>query len=213
MGSSVPLGPRVRAPELHGRGWLNTGGEALTPARPRGRVALLDLWTFCRGHRLHVLDGVRPLDGRLVAPPPGAGDLRSPGRAIVSPGGFLVSSWAGHQIVEVSTDGARVLRRIGSGRRGRADGTADAAEFNEPQGLCLLPPSVAEIAGYDLVVADTVNHLLRGVRLADGDVSTVAGTGKPWRMGLFGPPGSAAAGAALRPGPGADPAHPPALPA
>src|SRR5207247_5091507 len=53
--------------------------------------------------------------------------------------------------------------------------------FAEPGGLCLLPPAVAEVAGYDLVVADTANHLLRGVRSATGEVSTVAGTGHPWR--------------------------------
>ena len=35
--------------------------------------------------------------------------------------------------------------------------------------------------GYDVVVADTVNHLLRGVDLDTGEVSTVAGTGRPWR--------------------------------
>jgi thiol-disulfide isomerase/thioredoxin len=286
MGSSVPPAPRVRAPELHGRGWLNTGGKALTLADLRGRIVLLDFWTFCCVNCLHVIDELRPLeeryadvlviigvhspkfehekdadalaaaverygvhhpvlddpdmamwdqyaarawptlcvidpegyvvatmageghaagltalveelievhaekgtlrrgDGPYVAPPPVAGDLRYPGKAIVSPDGFLVSSSAGHQLVEVSTDGATVLRRIGSGRRGRTDGAAEVAEFAEPQGLCLLPPPVAEIAGYDLVVADTVNHLLRGVRLADGTVSTVAGTGKPWRMAL-----------------------------
>src|SRR5439155_6228045 len=38
-----------------------------------------------------------------------------------------------------------------------------------------------EVAGYDLVVADTANHLLRGLRLVDGWVSTVAGSGRPWR--------------------------------
>jgi hypothetical protein len=33
------------------------------------------------------------------------------------------------------------------------------------------------------VVADTVNHALRGVRLEDGSVTTVAGTGKQWMPG------------------------------
>ena len=32
-----------------------------------------------------------------------------------------------------------------------------------------------------MVVADTVNHLLRGVDLATGEVTTVAGTGRQWR--------------------------------
>ena len=37
--------------------------------------------------------------------------------------------------------------------------------------------------GYDVVVADTVNHSLRGVRLSDGRVTTVAGTGRQWMPG------------------------------
>ncbi|MGE3661253.1 MAG: alkyl hydroperoxide reductase, partial [Pseudonocardia sp.] len=35
--------------------------------------------------------------------------------------------------------------------------------------------------GYDLVVADSGNHALRGVRLADGHVTTLAGTGRQLR--------------------------------
>jgi hypothetical protein len=40
---------------------------------------------------------------------------------------------------------------------------------------------VATRVGYHLVVADTVNHLLRGVNLDTGAVTTVAGTGSAWR--------------------------------
>jgi thiol-disulfide isomerase/thioredoxin len=275
---------RVRAPELSGRGWLNTGGRQLRLADLRGKIVLLDFWTFCCINCLHVLDELRPIEeryadvlvtigvhspkfehekdaaalaaaverygvghpvlddpdmvtwrqyaarawptlcvvdpeGYVVAtmageghaaglaalvdelveahsangtlhrgegpfrpPPPVATDLRFPGKAIVAPdGGYLVTSSASHQVVWLAPDARTVRVRIGSGERGRADGVRPAAQFNEPQGLCLLPPHVAEVAGYDLVVADTVNHLLRGVRLADGTVSTVAGTGRPWR--------------------------------
>ena len=62
--------PRVRAPELEGRGWLNTGGETLRLADLRGRFVLLDFWTFCCVNCLHVLDEMRELeekyDGELV---------------------------------------------------------------------------------------------------------------------------------------------------
>ena len=37
---------------------------------------------------------------------------------------------------------------------------------------------MAAEVGYDVVVADTVNHALRGVHLATGTVRTLAGTGR-----------------------------------
>lgn len=58
------LVPRVRAPELRGRGWLNTGGRTLTAAELRGRFVLLDFWTFCCVNCLHVLDELRPVEER-----------------------------------------------------------------------------------------------------------------------------------------------------
>jgi thiol-disulfide isomerase/thioredoxin len=262
----IAKGPRVRAPELRGRGWLNTGGEAITLADLRGKIVLLDFWTFCCINCLHVLDELRPLEqkygdvlvvigvhspkfeherdpealaaaverygvhhpvlddvdmtmwqqyaakawptlavidqqGYLVAsmageghaeglsrlidelitdgglrvgdspyvpPAPAETMLRFPGKAIELPGGnLLVSDSARHAVVELTPSFAEV-RRIEGG-------------FAEPQGLLLLPDKTAEIAGYDVVVADTVNHLLRGLKLDTGEVTTVAGSGRPWR--------------------------------
>ncbi len=51
----------MRAPELRGRGWLNTGGRSYSIADFRGKVLLLDFWTFCCVNCLHVLDELRPL--------------------------------------------------------------------------------------------------------------------------------------------------------
>lgn len=278
--------PRVRAPELRGRGWLNTGGRELSVPDFRGRFLLLDFWTFCCVNCLHVLDELRPLeekyDGELVivgvhspkfvheadpealaaavqrydvrhpvlddpdletwqaytarawptlvlvdpegyvvaqyageghahaldaligglreehlaggtlqpgdspyVPPPAEPrDLRFPAKAVALGGGGLLVADAGHhQLVEMAGDAETVVRRIGSGSRGLRDGGAEEAAFNEPNGLCLLPAEVAAVAGYDVVVADTVNHALRGVDLATGTVRTVAGDGRQWMQG------------------------------
>ncbi|MEU8540247.1 thioredoxin-like domain-containing protein [Streptomyces sp. NPDC048717] len=54
---------RVRAPELVGKGgWLNTGGDEPTLADLRGKIVLLDFWTFCCINCLHVLDELRELE-------------------------------------------------------------------------------------------------------------------------------------------------------
>ncbi|GAB3287360.1 thioredoxin-like domain-containing protein [Parasphingorhabdus pacifica] len=266
---------------------MNTGGRDLQLKEFRGKVVILDFWTFCCINCLHVIDELRPLEeefaeelvtigvhspkfeheadpkaleaaverysvhhpvlddpelatwqdyavkawptlavvdpegylvhvaageghvealrsviGELVTEhaakgtlhrgdgpyvPPEAPDttLRFPGKVIgLDDGSMLVSDSANHSLVRLEADGRTVRNRIGSGSRGRTDGPAEAASFAEPTGLALLPPAVATRAGYDVVVADTVNHLLRGVRLSDGAVTTVAGTGEQWRDGV-----------------------------
>ncbi|MFE9126127.1 thioredoxin-like domain-containing protein [Streptomyces sp. NPDC007148] len=280
MNHSAPRRVRVRAPELIGKGgWLNTGGEQYTLADLRGRIVILDFWTFCCINCLHVLDELRELeekhrdtvviigvhspkfvheaehqavvdaverygvehpvlddpelatwkqyavrawptlvvidpegyvvaqhageghahaiarlvaeleeehaakgtlrrgDGPYVAPEPSPTSLRFPGKALLLPSGtFLVSDTTRHQLVELAADGETVVRRIGSGARGFADGPADAAAFSEPQGLALLDEGA-------VVVADTVNHALRRLDLATGEVTTLAGTGRQWWQG------------------------------
>ena len=112
-------------------------------------------------------------DSALAAPA-----LHFPSKVTVLPGGdLLVSDTASHRLVRLAADAETVLAVIGRGQPGLVDGGADQACFNEPGGTCLLPTAVAEQLGYDVVVADTVNHVLRGVRLADGQVTTVAGKG------------------------------------
>ena len=55
---------RVRAPELTGRGgWLNTA-QPLSLSQLRGKVVILDFWTFCCANCLHVLDELRPLEAK-----------------------------------------------------------------------------------------------------------------------------------------------------
>ena len=282
--------PRVRASELVGRGWLNTGGRDVSLADLRGRVVVLDFWTFCCVNCLHVLDELRELEearrddlviigvhspkfeheadpvalaaaveryevrhpvlddpelvtwsaytarawptlvvidpeGYVVAqmageghasalaalvdelvtehrakgtlrsvaagagdvyvpPAPTSGTLRFPAKAIALPGGNLLVADAGHHsLAELGPDGETLVRRIGSGERGLVDGGPDVARFSEPNGLCLVPTELRAHLGYDVLVADTVNHALRGVRLADGRVTTVAGNGQQYMVG------------------------------
>jgi hypothetical protein len=126
----------------------------------------------------HTADGtLHRGDGPYVPPPAAETVFRFPGKAIELPDGhLLVSDTARHSIVEVEADGETLVRRFGSGERG--------GPFSEPQGLLLLPSEVAAVSGYDVVVADTVNHQLRGLRLADGEITLVAGSGRPWRSGV-----------------------------
>jgi len=141
-------------------------------------------------------------NGPYVAPEPTSGTLRFPGKALFLPAGrgtpanggphakasdagsWLVTDTGHHRLVELDTDFHTVLRTYGSGTKGYADGPgADVdsvkptAQFNEPQGLVLLPEDVAAKTGYDVVIADSVNHRLRGLSLADGTVTTLAGSG------------------------------------
>ena len=64
MTSATPAAsaPRVRASALHGRGWLNTGGAELDLEALRGKIVVLDFWTFCCVNCLHVLDELRPVE-------------------------------------------------------------------------------------------------------------------------------------------------------
>ncbi|WP_435273517.1 NHL domain-containing thioredoxin family protein [Streptomyces parvulus] len=56
---------RVRAPQLVGRGgWINTGDQELSLAALRGRIVILDFWTFCCVNCLHALDELRELEER-----------------------------------------------------------------------------------------------------------------------------------------------------
>ncbi|HET6877132.1 MAG TPA: thioredoxin-like domain-containing protein [Jatrophihabitans sp.] len=113
--------------------------------------------------------------GPVVVDRATTGTLRYPAGALLLPAErtgrdaatLLVADAGHHQLAELTADGGSELRRIGTGTRGRRDGSADSAEFAEPNGLALLP---AGRAPFDVLVADTANHVLRGVRLTDGAV-------------------------------------------
>jgi thiol-disulfide isomerase/thioredoxin/sugar lactone lactonase YvrE len=271
---------RVRAPELRGRGWLNTGGRSLDLADLRGRVVVVDFWTFCCVNCLHVLDELRPVEARfpdaltivgvhspkfeheadpdalaaaveryavhhpvlddpelvtwraytarawptlvvidpegyivasmsgeghgpglaaLVAQlieehaakgtlqrgddpyvPPPAGDtaLRFPGKVAVLPdGSVIVSDTANHEVVHLEADLETERARWGG-----------PDDFAEPQGVLLAPPELADRLGVDLLVADSVNHQIKGIRFSDGSIHVLAGTGEQLRERTGGGP-------------------------
>ncbi|MFJ6042219.1 MULTISPECIES: NHL domain-containing thioredoxin family protein [Brachybacterium] len=292
---SAPLTSRAHGSPLRGRGWLNTGGAELDLETLRGKIVLLDFWTFCCVNCLHVLDELRPLEekwadelvvigvhspkfefekdpealqanieryevshpviddpeletwsaygarawptlmvldthgriagnlsgeghaanlDRLVAELVAEGEadgslrrgpaptvlaerseqtLRFPSKLAVLPDGRLVVSDAGqHRLVVFQADGATVDAIIGTGERGHADGDEDTAQFAEPNGVLALPAEVAQEVGYDLLVADTAGHRLRGVKIGQDrllrsrtatEVTTLAGTGEQWMQG------------------------------
>jgi thiol-disulfide isomerase/thioredoxin len=133
----------------------------------------------------HERKGTLRRGGDLFVPPETEATLlRFPAKAVVTPEGrVLVADAAHHSVAEFASDAETLVRRFGSGTRGAADGAFDVASFAEPSGLTLLPATVAERVGYHVVVADTANHLLRGIDLDTGAVATVAGTGRQWRDG------------------------------
>jgi thiol-disulfide isomerase/thioredoxin len=121
-------------------------------------------------------------EGVFVPRAPESTVLRFPGGLVRrADGGVVVADAGHHQVVELAADLTTVVMRVGTGARGRADGVTPA--FAEPEGLCLLPADVATAVGYDVVVADTANHTLRGLSMADGTVQTVAGDGLQWMQG------------------------------
>jgi thiol-disulfide isomerase/thioredoxin len=109
-------------------------------------------------------------DGPYEPAEPEPSVLRFPAKAVLLPGArtgrdrdtLLVADAGHHQLVELELDGVTELIRFGSGERGEP--------FAEPNGVALLPPGVAP---YDVVVADTANHVLRGVELATGHTTTL----------------------------------------
>lgn len=121
-----------------------------------------------------------PDGGVPPEPEPIRGGLLFPTSVLNLGDSLLVADTAHHQLAILDTDGDRVSSRVGTGERGLRDGSPEQAQFNEPQGMCRLPADVAAAVGYDVVVADTVNHALRGLRLSDLTLRTIAGTGRAW---------------------------------
>ena len=144
----------------------------------------------------------RRLELRLPAVP--VAPLRYPGRVLALPDGRLFVSDTGHdRILELQLEGAErahLVRVIGTGRPGFADGSLDGALFDHPEGLAHTPARLTYagllVASGDapdassgpflpapgtLFVADEENHSVRVVDLDAGVVTTLAGSGRQAR--------------------------------
>ncbi len=139
-------------------------------------------------------DGARLRRGPapLSRPPAPPGPLAYPGKVLAAANGRLFVADTGHHRVlelEVELEPARahVLRVIGSGSPGAADGSADVAAFDHPEGMAVTPgrlnaTGLAFMASSEtLFVADAGNHTVRAVDLPAGAVSTLAGSGEQAR--------------------------------
>ncbi len=106
--------------------------------------------------------------------------LRFPGRVLAQGERLYVSDTGNHRVVALrlieglacAADAPRATIESvwGSGEEGFQDGEGERSGFREPQGLAL--------HGGTLYVADRTNHAVRAIGLADGAVTTVAGTGE-----------------------------------
>jgi thiol-disulfide isomerase/thioredoxin len=97
--------------------------------------------------------------------------LLFPGKVLADAAGkrLFIADTAHNRIVITGLKGEEP-KTIGNGRPGLVDGDFAKAEFNRPQGMCLVDNT--------LYVADTENHALRAIDLKARKVETVAGTGR-----------------------------------
>lgn len=111
----------------------------------------------------------RGYDAAPVAQKPEARtQLRFPTRIVASPTYLYIADTGHNRILEVGFDG-RISRAFGSGNPGHWDARKTDAGFRDPVGLTLWKDQ--------LFVADTGNHVIRRIRLGNGDVETLAGNG------------------------------------
>ncbi|HEX8081289.1 MAG TPA: thioredoxin-like domain-containing protein [Jatrophihabitans sp.] len=169
--------PVFNDPELHlwqqyaVRAWptlvlIDPGGYVVAQAAGEGQSSGLALIIEDLIERYDATGSLRRGDNPYRPPEPSGGELRFPAKAIRLGEALLIADSGHHQLVETELDGVTVRRRIGSGERGR-----DGQRLAEPNGLTELPAELAAAVGFDIVVADTANHQLRGVRSADAAIT------------------------------------------
>lgn len=97
--------------------------------------------------------------------------LQHPLGVLYHEGVIYVADTYNNKIKKLDPETRRCATLIGTGAAGIADGPAEQAELNEPNGLAL--------AAGKLCIADTNNHLIRIFDFASGGVSTLQGRSAP----------------------------------
>lgn len=112
----------------------------------------------------------------LVAEERPGGQLSFPGKVLADTanGRLFIADTGHHRIVVAGLDG-QVQQLIGTGQAGYADGGFGEARFRLPQGMTLLDKDT-------LLLADTENHAIRRIDLAQKTVTTIAGNGRQGYM-------------------------------
>lgn len=98
-----------------------------------------------------------------------AATFKLPEAVAVDPAGNVYVADNGNNLIRKVTPAGQVSTLAGSGGRGSANGTGNAASFNSPFGIAI------DAAG-NLYVADSGNNLIRKIT-PSGSVSTIAGSG------------------------------------
>ena len=88
---------------------------------------------------------------------------------------LYVSDYDGHRIRKVLIATKTVSDIAGSGTAGTADGIGSAAQFNKPLGIAT--------DGTTLYITDELNHRIRAVTIASGEVTTLAGSTRGYKDG------------------------------
>lgn len=113
----------------------------------------------------------QPLEMALEREAAPANTLAFPGKVLADAAGgrLFIADSSHHRIIIADLTTYEVLDIIGGGR-GLKDGSYREAAFDTPQGMALRDGT--------LYVADTYNHVIRAVNLAERTVTTIAGTGR-----------------------------------
>ena len=159
---------------------LDPSGERLYLADlDNRRIRVVDLQTGVvttvagNGHKGAPEDGADAVSAPLIDPRAVAVDAK---------GNVYVLERSGHALRRVDPQGT-IRTIVGTGKAGASGDGGDArmATLNGPKHLCIDNDG-------NVIIADTENHLIRKLRVAEGKIVRVAGTGKKGTAGIGGPP-------------------------